>query len=67
MTTLRRDRVVKFELMDGKVRYVPMERVLIINEHSESGMSVAIMDAKGEKVGFRCVRFQLVKQGTWYN
>jgi hypothetical protein len=59
------EKMLKFELLDEKVRYIPVEKVLVINEHPEGGLAVSFVNPKNETAGFRCTRFQYVKQGTW--
>lgn len=58
--------MIKCELEDGSVRYVPSERVILINPHPESGLRLQFMNAKNEPAGMRIKRFMILKSGTWY-
>jgi hypothetical protein len=57
--------MLKFEMPDAKMRYIPVERVLWINQHPDGGLLVSFLNPKNEAAGFRCNRFQYIKQGSW--
>jgi hypothetical protein len=58
--------LLKFEQEDGQVVFLNQERIILIRQHPDGGLAIRYQG--DEKVmGFRCKRFQLVKQGAWYS
>ena len=59
--------MLKIERPDGTMRFINLDRVIVISPHAEEGLVVRFRNAKDEVANERCTRFQVIKQGTWYD